>query len=208
LYGQIPTDLQFTARASGSVGTTNNGKANYSVGVYFYYNIAFGAIANVLGLASWSSGDRVAYDPRPRFTIFEQTGNFAAGTPKRSVDEFRYPRRAIFDGLKVASADDDGAPTLKSQKYQNESWSMPNDRFFPRADTSDGSQSQPDFAAAQLVQCPTGTTGNILLPDFRRKYLVRTSAISLKPIINSGLKLLSISNSAQRRCKSRTIWHQ
>jgi hypothetical protein len=179
LYGQIPTDLQFTARASASGGSNNNGKASYLVGVYFYYNVAFGAVANILGLTSWASGDRVAYNPRPRFTIFEQTGSFAAGSSKRSIEgshELRYPRRAIFDSLHVATVNDDAVQTYESKTPLNESWSMSNNDLFARADTSDGSQSQPDFAAAQLVQCPAGVTGNVLLPDFRRKYICRSSS--------------------------------
>jgi hypothetical protein len=77
--------------------------------------VAFGAVANVLGLKNWASGDRMAFDPAPRYTIFEKTDSFSGPTNfARSTTEDEkcktgiiYPRRALFDALHISPSDQD-----------------------------------------------------------------------------------------------------
>lgn len=182
IYGQVPTDLQFYAAAKGSTGTGQDTKASYIVGVYFYYNVVFGAVANILGVANWASGDRKAYDPQPRYTIFEKTDSFAGSlSSARSVGEsldLRYPRRALFDALHIASggSNDHNAPESVdlSHNYRNHngSWTMSTDALLGKraaSPSSDGDTAMPDFSAAQQLTCPPGDSAQITIPDFRRK---------------------------------------
>lgn len=178
VHGSIPTDLQFHASAKGSVGSGSDAKASYLVGVYFYYNVAFGAVANVLGLKNWASGDRMAFDPAPRYTIFEKTDSFSGSTSfERSTIEdgkgntgMRYPRRALFDALHIASNDQDEHNVVDADHdSRNQSWAMSNDVLLgKRAASESGSDvAMPDFSAAQQLTCPPGDTSQVLLPDFR-----------------------------------------
>ena len=135
VHGSIPTNLQFHASARGSVGSSSDAKASYLVGVYFYYNVAFGAVANVLGLKNWASGDRMAFDPALRYTIFEKTDSFSGSTSfERSTIEddkvntgMRYPRRALFDALYIASSVEHEHHIVDTEigsQILNQSWAM------------------------------------------------------------------------------------
>jgi hypothetical protein len=178
VHGSIPTNLQFHASARGSLGSSSDAKASYLVGVYFYYNVAFGAVANVLGLKNWASGDRMAFDPAPRYTIFEKTDSFSGSTnfARSTIDNdksgngMRYPRRALFNALHIASPDQNEHDiVVTNDNFQNQSWSVPNDAILgKRADSdSDSDVAMPDFSAAQQLTCPPGDTSQVILPDFR-----------------------------------------
>ncbi|KAI7241261.1 glycoside hydrolase family 18 protein [Hortaea werneckii] len=181
VHGSIPTDLQLHASARGSAGSSSDTQANYLVGIYFYYNVAFGAIANILGLKNWATSDRMAFEPAPRYTIFEQTDSFSGSTnfARSEVDDntghtyIRYPRRSIFDAVNVASnhQNEHNVHNVSDASIgpHNQSWAASSDALLgKRADSdSDGDVAMPDFSAAQQLTCPPGDTSQITLPDFR-----------------------------------------
>ncbi|RMY34078.1 hypothetical protein D0866_05494 [Hortaea werneckii] len=185
VHGSIPTDLQLHASAKGSVGSSSDTQASYLVGIYFYYNVAFGAIANILGLKNWATSDRMAFDSAPRYTIFEKTDSFSGSTSfaRSEVDDntghtyIRYPRRAIFAALDVA-------PTHQNERNvhnlnvsnagnesRNQSWAISNEGLLGKRANSDSQSdtAMPDFSAAQQLTCPPGDSSQVTLPDFRCK---------------------------------------
>ncbi|KAI7407956.1 hypothetical protein KC336_g13253 [Hortaea werneckii] len=183
VHGSIPPDLQLHASAKGSVDPSSDTQASYLVGIYFYYNVAFGAVANILGLKNWATSDRLAFDPAPRYTIFEKSDSFSGSTnfARSEADGglghtyIRYPRRAIFDALDVASNHHNEHNlhnfnfSSADNESRNQSWAISNEGLLgKRADSdSQSDTAMPDFSAAQQLTCPPGDSAQVTLPDFR-----------------------------------------
>lgn len=175
VYGQVPATLQFFAKATAGLDEGANSKGKYLVGVYLYYNAIFGAVANILGLTSWASGDRQAYTPYPRYTIFEKSDSFSSSmSTKRSLGEpydIQYPRRGLLDALHIST------PTGLDQ---NQSWGMSAAALLGRrqgSPSSDIDATVPDFSVAQQLTCPPGDLSQVTLPDYRRKSVVSLARI-------------------------------
>lgn len=180
LVGYVNTTLSFQAKATGSVGLSDPGRTPYRYGVYLYYNIGYGAYATVKLFPNWALAPRNAFNPSPRFTIYEKTDSFG-GVTKRSIEPpevIQLPRRGLLDdgrGLKLTPvinyARDNSvfyADTDESQQNKTSSIET-RDILWKRAD-SDSSlpdTQSPDFSS-QLT-CPPGDPDEVRLPDFRRK---------------------------------------
>ena len=191
LVGYVNTSLSFQASAVASGGSTNAGSLAYRYGVYLYYNLGYGAYATIKFFPNWALAPRNAYNPSPRFTIYENTGSFsgnAAGS-KRSIEApptLQFPRRSLLevnDGAKLTSIDH---ARRASDAYDENNYASSPSNFsaYPeillgkRADLSDGSLpdgQSPDFT--QQLTCPAGDTASIRLPDFRRRLPFACSVI-------------------------------
>lgn len=180
LVGYVNTSLSFQASATGSLGSDSAASLVYRYGVYLYYNIGYGAHATIKFFPNWALAPRNAYNPSPRFTIYEKTGSFSGATPnsKRTIDAtevLQLPRRGLLgnrDGVKLTSID--GVEHVIGDRYtdsthQNISSSMDKEFILARrADVDGGSlpdAQTPDFS--QPLTCPPGATAQLKLPDFR-----------------------------------------
>jgi hypothetical protein len=101
--GRALVDAQVTAYmmgmlqfwATGKV-STNTGSFDYQYAAYFYYNLGYKAKAVVLEWLDWSLGDRNAYNPDRRVTIYSQEGSIPlTANTKRTVDGGRYDNETI-----------------------------------------------------------------------------------------------------------------
>lgn len=180
LVGYVNTTLSFQGKATWPAGLSAPGRTAYCYGVYLYYNIGYGAYATVKFFPNWALAPRNAFNPSPRFTIYEKTDSFA-GVTKRSIgppEVIQLPRRGLLDddcGLKLTPvinyARDNSvfyADTDESQQNKTSSIET-RDILWKRAD-SDSSlpdTQSPDFSS-QLT-CPPGDPDEVRLPDFRRK---------------------------------------
>lgn len=183
LVGYVNTSLSFQASAIASGGSTSAGSLVYRYGVYLYYNLGYGAYATVKFFPNWALAPRNAYNPSPRFTIYENTGSFAgnAAGSKRSIEgstTLHFPRRGLFednDGAKLTSIN---LVRHASDSYDKDTYASPPNNssadieflLGKRAGPLDSSlpdAQSPDFS--QQVTCPPGDTGSIRLPDFRRR---------------------------------------
>lgn len=183
LVGYVNTSLSFQASATASGGSNSAGSLVYRYGVYLYYNLGYGAYATVKFFPNWALAPRNAYNPSPRFTIYENTGSFSgsgAGS-KRSIEvpePLHLPRRGLLEGghgAKLTPTDHirHGLGLYESSSYvsQPNVSSSADTQFIlgKRADSSDGSlpdAQSPDFS--QQLTCPPGDTAQVRLPDFRR----------------------------------------
>lgn len=181
LVGYVDTTLSFQASATGSAGSDSAASLVYRYGVYLYYNIGYSARATIKFFPNWALAPRNAYNPSPRFTIYEKTGSFSGATPnsKRTVDAtevLQLPRRGLLgsgDGVKLTSIDGvevDGSGDRYTEKTHRNISSSMDKRFIlgRRADVDGGSlpdAQTPDFS--QQLTCPPGATAQIRLPDYR-----------------------------------------
>ncbi|KAL8707930.1 MAG: hypothetical protein Q9220_007112 [cf. Caloplaca sp. 1 TL-2023] len=85
LVGYVNTTLRFKASASGSIGSDTAPAASYSYGVYFLYNLGYGAYATIKFVLNWALTPRNAFNPSKQYTLYEKTGSFT-GPTKRIID--------------------------------------------------------------------------------------------------------------------------
>lgn len=187
LVGYVNTSLSFQASATASGGSTSDPSLLYRYGVYLYYNVGYAAYATVKFFPNWALSPRNAYNPTPRFTIYEGTGSFSGtgANAKRGIEAadlpqaLKVPRRGLLESAHATelSAIDRTNHGLEDHKYtrslnQNGSSSTVMDLILgKRVASSDGSL--PDSQAADFTSsltCPAGDTAQIRLPDFRRKF--------------------------------------
>lgn len=189
LVGYVNTSLSFQASASGKV-TTSTGTVvtSYRYGVYLLYNLGYGAYARIKFFPNWALTPRNAYPKPKNFTIYEQTGSFTGPISKRSIDapldaiSPKLPRRGLigdWHGTELTSLDHvhlshrhlhrkSKVEDRSSDLNHNASAGMSLDSLLgKRADDSLPNSQQADFST-QLT-CPPGDTGQVRLPDFRRK---------------------------------------
>lgn len=182
LVGYVNTSLSFQASATASGGSNSAGSLVYRYGVYLYYNIGYVAYATIKFFPNWALAPRNAFNPSPRFTIYEDTGSFSGLTAssKRSADateSLPLPRRGLLDsrdGVKLTSVYDveydvngNRDPTLT---HRNISSSLDMNFTFSKRAGIDGGGSLPDAQTpdfSQTLTCPPGDTAQIRLPDFR-----------------------------------------
>ena len=183
LVGYVNTSLFFQASAVASGGSTSAGSFAYRYGVYLYYNLGYGAYATIKFFPNWALAFRNAYNPSPRFTIYENTGSFSGNSAgsKRSIEapsNLQFPRRSLFeenDGAKLTSIDHvrRASDVYDKDNYASSPSNFSADTDFllgKRADLSDDSLldgQSPDFT--QQLTCPAGDTASTRLPDFRRR---------------------------------------
>lgn len=180
LVGYVNSTLRFSAKATGTVSTTTGTASTYKYGVYLLYNIGYGAYATIKFFPNWALKPRNAFNPTPRFTIYENSGTFT-GPTKRSLDVLealpapKLPRRGLIGDwheAKLSSIDHIYPTSLgqagDGQPDHNTSSSMSMQSLLGKRADSDSSlpdAPSPDFTS-QLT-CPPGDTAQIRLPDFR-----------------------------------------
>lgn len=197
LVGYVNTTLRFAAKATGSISTTTGTTSTYSYGVYLLYNIGlvlqfsicgptddilrYGAYATIKFFPNWALKPRNAFNPTPRFTIYEKSGSFT-GSTKRSLDVLealpapRLPRRGLIDGwhdVKLTSLDH-VYPTLDHpdgvQPDHNESSSVSvRSLLGKRADSDSSMPDAPSPGFTSQLTCPPGDSAQVKLPDLRCK---------------------------------------
>lgn len=186
LVGYVNTSLSFQASATASGGSDGDVSAVYRYGVYLFYNLGYGAYATITGFPNWALEARNAYSPSPRFTIFEDTGSFSGTTTndRRDIQTSSVLQESQLSD-RILSAKfhrkDLGTPDRHVHSHghgivsyhfsNNQSSSLDADytlgkRTDPSGDSPFQSQN-PDFT--QQLQCPTGDSAAIRLPDFRCK---------------------------------------
>lgn len=187
LVGYVNTSLSFQASATASGGSASDTSLVYRYGVYLYYNLGYAAYATVKFFPNWALSPRNAYNPTPRFTIYEGTGSFTAtsATVKRNIEApeiaqaLRFPRRGLLGSFHGAELSALGQRNRGVDDYrytrslrQNDSSSIHTDSILGKRVTAsdDGlPDSQVSDFTAQLT-CPAGDTAQIRLPDFRCKF--------------------------------------
>ena len=183
LVGYVNTSLSFQAAASAQGGTNTGVGAAYRYGVYLFYNLGYGAYANVKFFPRWALQPRNAYNPSPRFTIYEKTGTFNGPAPsKRNVDPLSslipQPRHMRWRGIEYWK--DTGKHTIVPTKhpgFDHALESLPLGNYsidtslslHRRAGDSLPKTQNSDFSAP--LTCPPGDSAQIRLPDYRCKSL-------------------------------------
>ncbi|KAI4193916.1 MAG: hypothetical protein LQ350_008076 [Teloschistes chrysophthalmus] len=163
LVGFVNTTLRFSAYAEGDVSSDTAPASSYGYGVYFLYNLGYGAYASIKFFPNWALKPRNVFNPMKQVTIYKKSGSFT-GVTKRTIDPPdillgpRIPRRGLLDdweGAEISPIDD-----------VHESYAMDIRNLLGKR--ADGSlpTTQPGFSTAQLA-CPPGNTPQIRIPDFR-----------------------------------------
>lgn len=85
--------IQF--HATGAISTVTKAW-DYSYGAYLYYNLGYNAHATILQWATWALGERAAYSPDHKYTIYENSGSIPIGdnNAKRMVKLIDDPSQA------------------------------------------------------------------------------------------------------------------
>jgi hypothetical protein len=177
VVGFINSSLSFEASVVGTAGSSSDPTLTYSYGVYIIYNLGYGAYASIKGFANWAVANRYAYNPSPRFTIYEQTGSFIGTTSndKRSIDaplEIAHhyaPRRGVLDWSDAeisAIPNPHEADSHLSARPYNASADI-RSLLGKRADVDTSMTNAPDFTQNDGVTCPADDTAQITLPDYR-----------------------------------------
>ena len=187
LVGYVNTSLSFQASATASGGSTSDTSLIYRYGLYLYYNLGYAAYATVKFFPNWALSPRNAYDPTPRFTIYESTGAFTGtgASGKREVEAadvrqaFTLPRRGLLErahGTELSTIEhnnhgSDGHKHTHLLNHNASSSTAMNFILDKRATSSDGNL--PDSQVADFTSqltCPAGDTAQIRLPDLRCKF--------------------------------------
>lgn len=193
LVGYVNTSLSFQASATASGGLDNDNSAVYRYGVYLFYNLGYGAFAVITGFPNWALSARNAYNPSPRFTIFEDTGSFSSVTTYDKRDtgtsfEVQNPQQSDTTLPARFQTQNFGAKGrhVHGNDHERSSYAFDNNktsslavdyildkRTDPAGDSPLESQ-DPDFT--QQLQCPPGDTAAIILPDYRCKSRMKVIA--------------------------------
>lgn len=193
LVGFVNTTLSFQASAQAPVGTSAGAAASYKYGVYLIYDLGYGAYATIEFFPNWALTKRYAYNPAPRFTIYEGSGTFLGPTRKRSIEApkvvqpLRFPRKPLLDswkGVKFAATKEyiDSTDSSREAKWSDGNRTSGIDVEYllgKRADSSGDANmldaSTPDFT--QQLTCPPRDTAQRRLPDFLSKFAIFPSKI-------------------------------
>ncbi|KAL8692321.1 MAG: hypothetical protein Q9218_002638, partial [Villophora microphyllina] len=178
--GFVNTSLSFQANFTGKISSKSGPENSYHYGVYLLYNLGYGAFATIKFFPNWALKPRNAYNPPKRFTIYENSGSFAA-LSKRTIDAPtvpapKFPRRGLVtdwhgaeispvDGVRASHGYGDVIDLGHNQSSSMSLQSLLGKRADGDSDTTMDSQPSGDFTS-QLT-CPPGDTADIKLPDYR-----------------------------------------